>query len=117
VKFLVDANLAPSLCHWLRSRGHEAEHLADLNLLRATDTRIWGLGRDQRAIIFSKDVDFYNRALLIGAPPQIIHVAVGNCSNAQLFDILNSEWLNIEDALISGSKLISITQQKIEVFP
>ncbi|MBI2986054.1 MAG: DUF5615 family PIN-like protein [Deltaproteobacteria bacterium] len=41
MKFLVDANLPPHLCHWLKSRGHEAEHLADINLLRATDTHLW----------------------------------------------------------------------------
>jgi predicted nuclease of predicted toxin-antitoxin system len=55
--------------------------------------------------------------LLFGAPPQVLHIAVGNCSNAQLLHILDSEWSNIEAALSSGSKLVSITQQKIEVFP
>ena len=116
MKFLVDANLPPRLCRWLRSRGHEAEHLADMNLLRATDTQLWEQGRDQQVIIFSKDVDFYDRALLFGVPPQVVHVAVGNCSNARLLHIFDAEWSNIEAALSSGSKLVSITQQKIEVF-
>lgn len=117
MKFLVDANLPPRLCRWLRSRGHEAEHLADKDLLRATDTQLWERGKNHQVIIFSKDVDFYDRALLFGAPPQVLHVAVGNCSNARLFHILDSEWSDIEAALSSGSKLVSITQQRIEVFP
>jgi predicted nuclease of predicted toxin-antitoxin system len=66
VKFLVDANLPPRLCVWLRSQRHEAEHLFDRNLLTATDTQIWERGRVESFIIFSKDVDFYNRALLFG---------------------------------------------------
>jgi len=65
---------------------------------------------------FTKDVDSYDRALVLGAPPQVLHVAVGNCSNSRLFDILDAEWSNVESALSSGSKLISITQEKIEVF-
>jgi predicted nuclease of predicted toxin-antitoxin system len=116
VKFLVDANLPPRLCVWLRSQRHEAEHLFDRNLLTATDTQIWERGRRESLIIFSKDVDFYDRALLFGAPPQVVHVAVGNCSNARLFEVLADEWADIERALVSGSRLISITAEKMEVF-
>jgi len=117
VKFLVDVNLPPRLARWLKSRGHEAEHLADLNQLRATDTGVWNRGRRLRSVIVSKDNDFYDRALLFGAPPQVLHIAVGNCSNARLFEILDSGWLEIEIGLSSGSRLISVTQKEIEVFP
>jgi len=116
VKFLVDANLPPRLCVWLRSHRHEAEHLFDSNLLTATDTHIWERGNIESLVIFSKDVDFYDRALLFGAPPQVVHVAVGNCSNTRLFEMLAHEWDDIERALVSGSRLISITLDKIEVF-
>jgi predicted nuclease of predicted toxin-antitoxin system len=116
VKFLVDANLPPRLCVWLRSHRHEAEHLFDRNLLTATDTQIWERGRIARLIILSKDVDFYDRALLFGAPPQVVHVALGNCRNTRLFEVLSDEWAEIERALLSGSRLISITLEKMEVF-
>jgi len=106
-----------AFCVWLRDRGHDAEHLVDLNLLTATDTELWERGRDKHIIILTKDVDFYDRALLFGAPPQVLHVAVGNCSNAGLFHVLGSRWPDIETALSSGSKLLSITQEKVEVFP
>ena len=55
-------------------------------------------------------------ALLFGMPPQVIHVAVGNCSNTRLFSVLGSEWDDIEKALLSGSRLIWITLEKMEVF-
>ena len=54
-------------------------------------------------VIFSKDVDFYDRALLFGKPPQVVHVAVGNCSNIRLFSLLAAEWDAIDKALASGS--------------
>ena len=116
MKFLVDANLPPRLCVWLRSHRHEAEHLFDCDLLAATDTQIWERASIENLAIFSKDVDFYDRALLFGAPPQVVHVAVGNCSNTRLFEVLAHEWDDIERALVSGSRLISITLDKIEVF-
>ena len=116
MKFFVDANLPPRLCAWSRSRHHEAEHVFDSNLLTATDTHIWERGRVESLVIFSKDVDFYDPALLYGAPPQVVHVAVGNCSNTRLFSVLASEWDDIEQALISGSRLTSITLEKIEAF-
>lgn len=116
MKFLVDANLPPNLCLWLRDRGHEAEHLVDLNLLTASDTEIWNRGRRHDLVIVSKDVDFYDRALVFGAPPKVLHVAVGNCSNEKLFEILDHAWINIEVSLSTGS-LVSIAQEKIEMFP
>jgi len=88
VKFIIDANPPPDLYIWLRARGHEAEHLADINLLMATDTQLWDRGSVQRLVVATKDVDFYDRALILGAPPQVLHVAVGNCSNIRLFEIL-----------------------------
>jgi predicted nuclease of predicted toxin-antitoxin system len=54
--------------------------------------------------------------VLFGKPPQVIHIAVGNCSNTRLFSILASEWEEIERSLVSGSRLVSITLEKIEVF-
>ena len=99
MKFLVDANLPPRLGVWLRSQRHEAEHVFDRNLLTATDTQIWERGRPESLVIFSRDTDFYDRALLYGAPPQVVHIAVGNCSNTRLFSVLASEWDDIEQAL------------------
>ena len=75
-----------------------------------------GARQVENLVIFSKDTDFYDRALLFGTPPQVVHVAVGNCSNTLLFTVLASEWDDIERALVSGSRLISISLEKIEVF-
>jgi hypothetical protein len=41
-ELLVDANLPPRLCLWLRSRQHQAEHLLERNLLTATRQRDLG---------------------------------------------------------------------------
>ena len=56
----------------------------------------------------------YDRALIFGAP-QVLHVGVGNCSNNRLYEIL-IQMDDIESALSAGSRLISLTLEKIEVF-
>lgn len=117
MKFLIDVNPSPQLCRWLRDRGHEAEHVSELSLLTATDSKVWERGRDPQAIILRKDIDFYDRAMVLGAPPQVLHIAVGNCSNAQLLEILDSAWQEIETVLSTASELVSVTQGTIEVFP
>jgi predicted nuclease of predicted toxin-antitoxin system len=81
------------------------------------DTIIWHLAREKGAVIFTKDFDFYNRALLFGAPPPVLHIGVGNCSTARLLKIIDAAWLEVETALSDGSKLISVSQDKVEIFP
>jgi predicted nuclease of predicted toxin-antitoxin system len=82
VKFLVDANLPPRLCDWLKLHRDEAKHLFNLNLLTATDTQIWQHGKGGNLVIFTKDVDFYDRALIFGAPPQVVMSRLGTAAIA-----------------------------------
>jgi len=117
VKFLIDVNLPPSLRPWLTARGHDANHLVDLGLLTATYTVVWELGKSRQLIVLSKDYDFYDRALVFGPPPQVLHIGVGNCSNENLFKILSSQWTEIEASLNRGARLVALAQHKIEVFP
>jgi hypothetical protein len=58
-----DANLPPRLYLWLRSRQHQAEHLLERNLLTATRQRDLGDWQAEALTIFSKDIDFYDRAV------------------------------------------------------
>jgi len=41
MRFLIDAQLPPALARWLSSQGHHAEHVADLGLEAAEDSRVW----------------------------------------------------------------------------
>lgn len=40
MRFLVDAQLPPALCGWLRARGHDAVHVVDIGMLAASDASI-----------------------------------------------------------------------------
>jgi predicted nuclease of predicted toxin-antitoxin system len=41
LKFLIDAQLPPSLEAWFEAKGHEARHVASLSGLDAPDAEIW----------------------------------------------------------------------------
>lgn len=43
-----------------------------VGLRQADDTAIWEMARDESLCIVSKDLDFYQRSLLFGAPPKVI---------------------------------------------
>lgn len=115
MNFLVDANLPPRLCVWLRSHGHEATHLADLQALRAADKQVWKQAVAGKQIIISKDMDFYERSLLLGQPPQVLLIALGNCSNDDLLAALDSAWTKIEPELTVGVRLVTVRPSRLEV--
>lgn len=62
MRFLIDAQLPPGLARWLGERGHRAEHVNELGLGAAPDSVIEARARELRAVIWSKDADFADRA-------------------------------------------------------
>jgi predicted nuclease of predicted toxin-antitoxin system len=78
VKFLIDANLPPTLARWLISEGHEAQHLSDLGMERSPDYEIWARARELDACIVTKDEDFILLQALDRAGPAIVWIRIGN---------------------------------------
>lgn len=89
MRFLVDAQLPPALCEWLREKGHDADHVADVGLLSADDEVIWRYASENSCILLTKDEDFI--AIRHGAETgaTVCWLRVGNASNSQL-----SVWLD-----------------------
>ena len=61
MRFIVDAWLPPALARWLIGNGHEARHVADLNMATASDTTKWNFALAENAVIITKDEDFAQR--------------------------------------------------------
>ena len=108
MNFLVDANLPPRLGQWLRDRNQPATHLLDLHSLRISDKQLWALAITRSEVIITKDTDFYERSLLLGQPPKVVLIALGNCNNDELLHQLDQSWKNIETELADGARLIMI---------
>jgi len=58
VRFLVDANLSPRLAASLADAGHDAVHVSDVGMSRATDTEILDMADGQDRVVVSADTDF-----------------------------------------------------------
>jgi len=43
-----------------------------------------GLGEEHGCLLVTRDEDFLRLSLLRGAPPKVIWITIGNCSNADL---------------------------------
>jgi predicted nuclease of predicted toxin-antitoxin system len=77
VRFLVDAQLPPALARLLIELGHEAQHVGDLDLLRASDRDIWHRASDRDAILITKDADFVTLRAIRGSGPAIVWMRIG----------------------------------------
>ena len=85
MNWLLDAQFSPHLCEWFRSKGDSYIHVGSLKSgLSEQDEILWNYSRDNGYAIVSKDKDFFERALLLGMPPPVLMIRLGNCSNEYL---------------------------------
>jgi predicted nuclease of predicted toxin-antitoxin system len=80
----------------------------DLGLRNAKDSEIFSAARQANAVIMTKDVDFVHLVETSGAPPQVILLAGGNTSNAQLKLILKRCWDRTIEWLQKGEPIVEI---------
>ncbi|MDG6028041.1 MAG: hypothetical protein E3K40_15330 [Candidatus Brocadia sp.] len=64
MKFLVDMPLSPELAVWLSQQGHNAVHVLELGLGRASDIMILEHARTEKRIVITADLD-YSRLLAL----------------------------------------------------
>ena len=60
------------------------------------DGIVWEYAKVHGLTIVSKDADFYERSMRVGAPPKVIWVRLGNCSTGAVEMLLR----NSQQALI-----------------
>ncbi|MBY0496908.1 MAG: DUF5615 family PIN-like protein [Cyanobacteria bacterium] len=108
MNFLIDAQLPPALARWISARGHQAAHVCDIELLKATDPDIWEHARRQNAAIISKDEDFVDRWLLDSAPVSLVWIRKGNCSNRALLVWFEPLWTDTVNRLEHGERFIEL---------
>jgi len=107
MKFVVDAPLPPALARWLRSKGHDAQAVRDLNLRDSADGLIWDHAARNGCVIVAKDEDFANLALQGDGPP-VLWVRIGNSINPVLFARFEAAWPQILALLDSGARIVEL---------
>jgi predicted nuclease of predicted toxin-antitoxin system len=108
MKFLVDNQLPIQLAVFLRWRGHECSHVADLGLDKASDIELWDrCNRDSWALV-SKDEDFVLLANRPGDRGRLIWVRLGNCRNKALIDAFGRIHDELVRTIESGQRIVEV---------
>jgi predicted nuclease of predicted toxin-antitoxin system len=96
LRLLFDQNLSPQLVRLLSDVYPDCSHVHDLGMDRSSDTEVWNYAAEHGYTIVSKDADFHQRSLLLGAPPRVIWIRQGNCSVADTAALLRVRFIAVE---------------------
>ena len=111
MKLLFDQNLGPSLCGGVADLFPGSIHVRDVGLARADDAVLWGYAADGDFVIVTKDDDFRQRSFLLGAPPKVVWVRLGNCRTADVLAVLRSRHADIlEFGVAFGAALLVLSR-------
>ena len=96
MKLLFDENLSPRLGQLLSDLFPHSVHVRDVGLKAADDPAVWKYAQDNSFIICSKDSDMHQRSFLMGYPPKVVWVRLGNCTTSDVEKLLRRHFAAIE---------------------
>jgi predicted nuclease of predicted toxin-antitoxin system len=106
VKLLFDQNLSATLCRSLADCFPGSVHVREIGLRDADDAIIWSYAARHGLAIVTKDADFRQRSFLLGHPPKIVWVRLGNCSTRAVEKTLRLRVPDIREFLADDQKSI-----------
>lgn len=108
MRFLIDNQLPNALAVWIRSQGHEAQHVLDVQLGQAKDNPVWKYAEDQGQVIVTKDEDFAEWVRRGRRGPQVVWVRLGNSPTSLLLKWLEPLFPRVIQKLEEGERLIEL---------
>jgi predicted nuclease of predicted toxin-antitoxin system len=96
LKLLFDQNLSPALVERLADLFPESTHLYFFDFDRADDLEVWAWAKKEGFAIVTKDADFADLDAMIGGPPFVVWLRVGNCSTDRAESLLRDNHAIIE---------------------
>ena len=88
MRLLFDENLSPQLVRLVADLFPESLHVRDVSLKSADDPVVWQYAKENGLIIVSKDSDLHQRSFVLGHPPKLVWVRLGNCSTSDVAKLL-----------------------------
>jgi predicted nuclease of predicted toxin-antitoxin system len=108
MRFLVDAQLPPTLARFLETHGHEAKAAREVGLRGADDPVIWAYAQAGAWVVVTKDEDFAERALRSQTGPQVLWLRIGNSTNRVLLAWLDPLLAGAVADLQAGHRLVEL---------
>ena len=92
MKLLFDENLSPKLPNRLSDLFPDSLHVRDVGMKATVDPIVWDFAKDNDLMIVSKDADMHDLSLVLGNPPKVVWLRLGNCSTRQVEDVLRRDF-------------------------
>ena len=90
MKLRLDQNLSPRLLTTLADLYPDSTHVRNEGLHSAPDDVVWAYAAQRGFTIVSKDADFRQRSFVVGHPPKVVWIRLGNCSTDEIADVLRT---------------------------
>ena len=88
MKLLLDQNISRRVLFKLDDAFSDSVHVAHLGMDRDDDIAIWDYAQKHGYVIVTKDKDFLQRSVLMGHPPKVIHLRLGNCKVEEIAQLM-----------------------------
>jgi predicted nuclease of predicted toxin-antitoxin system len=102
VRLLFDEQISEHLVSDLSDVYPGSTHVLTLGLGGARDRVLWDRAAADRLTIVTKDEDFHSLSVLLGPPPKVIWIRLGNCTTADVSRLLRFRREEIQAFLDHG---------------
>lgn len=108
MKLLLDENLSRRLVPFLQSAFPDSSQIALVGLEQASDQAIWQYALENNFVIVTKDADFYDLSIMLGTPPYLIWLQIGNADKAAVLSLLLDNAQAIQDGFSNGLACVEL---------
>lgn len=105
MKLLIDQNLSYKLVERISDIFPGSTHIKDQKLDQANDLVVWRFAKEHGFSIVTQDSDFFEIAMVQGAPPKVIWLRSGNSSTQHIERLIRDNALVITHFLADGEKV------------
>ena len=94
---LFDENLSRRLLAAVGDLFPGSRHVVAEGLESASDLLVWEHAARHGLVIVTKDADFHQRSFLLGAPPKVVWLRLGNCTTDDVARLLRARATDIRE--------------------
>ena len=96
MKLLFDENLASRIVQMVSDLYPGSAHVESLGLSGAPDRAVWDRASADGFLLVTKDEDFHRLSVVLGPPPKVVWIRLGNCTTATVAELLRREYGRID---------------------
>jgi predicted nuclease of predicted toxin-antitoxin system len=101
MKLLFDQNISFRVIKGIQDLFPLAKQLRELGLENYSDRSIWDFARKEDYTIVTFDSDFFDLNLILGTPPKIIWLRIGNATSEDIIQLFRQNFDLITEFLVN----------------